>query len=122
MQKHLLSQNDDQRLAVYVVWAPKNGARASHVDGATGLVTDTRAAHYWDEHSAIADPIDERMALAGPCAGIFMLYGPDATWEGVESPLPVYTEDAHANEFDREGPQLDPKRLRSIVGEALAEL
>ncbi len=122
LQKELLSADGDSRLAVYVMWAPRNGARESHVDRVTGLVTDERAAHYWDEHDVVGAPIDAAMELVGPCAGIFMLYGPEASWDGIEAPSPSYTEDAHADEFDRAGPQFNLKRFTSVTQEALAKL
>ena len=122
LQKELLSEDGDSRLAVYVMWAPRNGARESHVDRVTRLVTDDRAAHYWDKHDVVGAPIDAEMELVGPCAGIFMLYGPEASWDGIEAPSPSYIEDAHADEFDRAGPQFDAKRFTSVTQEALAEL
>ena len=122
IQKEFLSEDGDSRLAVYVMWAPRNGARESHVDRVTRLVTDERAAHYWDAHDAVGAPIDAAMELVGPCAGIFMLYGPEASWDGLEAPAPSYTEDAHADEFDRAGPQFNAKRFTSMAQEALKKL
>ena len=119
IQQQLLEKTDDPNLAVYVMWAPKEGARARHVEPAARLVTDERAEIYWDQYSAVADPVDERMQLTGPCAGILMLYGPDAEWTAVEPPEPVYTEDAHAREFGRKGPHFNARRFSSIVMEAL---
>ncbi len=122
IQKQLLDKTDDPKLAVYVMWAPKEGARARHVEPVTGLVTDDRAENYWDEYSAVADPVDERMQLTGPCSGILMLYGPEAEWTDVQPPEPVYTEDAHAREFGRKGPHFNAKRFSSIVMVALGKL
>src|SRR3989442_9036358 len=51
------------------------------------------------------------LALSGPCAGIFMLYGRQARWEGATPPRPDYLEDAHAQEFHRPYPQYDAQRF-----------
>lgn len=119
-QKHILDTIDSDDLSVFVVWAPKNGAREEHVGRVTDLVTDGRARQYWDEYSAIAAPLDEMLELTGPCAGTFMLYGRDVTWETGAPPEVLYWEDAHANELNRHGaPQFDPTGFAMKVRELL---
>lgn len=121
-QKHILDRIDSDDLSVFVVWAPKNGAREEHVSRVTDLVTDDRARQYWDEHSAIAAPLDEMLALTGPCAGTFMLYDREARWETGAPPKALYWEDAHANELNRHGaPQFDPKGFAMKVRELLEQ-
>lgn len=115
VQQDVLATTDSDHLEAYVVWGPKNGARERNVHRVTGLVADERATQYWDEFGVVARAYDEMFALAGPCAGIFMLYGPDAEWEGAGPPKPAYLEDAHAREFDRPHPQLDAERLADRV-------
>ena len=109
---------DDPNLAAYVVWVPRNGAREPHVPRVTHLVTDPRASQYWDEYEAVVDPYDAMLDLTGPCAGIFMLYGPAARWDD-GPPEPAYYEDAHAREYDRAGPQFDARRFAARVRAAL---
>lgn len=106
-------------MRAYVVWVPRNGARAKHVERVTGLVTDPRATQYWDEHGAVIDPFDEMLSLTGPCAGIFAIYDPDATWDGSVPPTPDYYEDAHAREYNRPGPQFNVGRFADSVLAAL---
>jgi hypothetical protein len=119
-QKHILDRIDSDDLVVYVVWAPKNGAREEHVDRVTKLVTDRRATQYWDEYGAVAAPFDEMLSLTGPCAGTFMLYDGEASWEAGAPPEPVYWEDAHALELGRDGaPQFDPEGFAEKVLELL---
>ena len=77
----------------------------------TGIVTDERARQYWDGHEAVVAPFDERYALTGPCAGIFMVFGPEARWVGDHPPEAAYAEDAHAIEYDRSLPQFDARRF-----------
>ncbi len=115
----MLEQTESLDLAVYVVWVPRNGAREKHVRRVTGIVTDERARQYWDGHEALVAPFDERYALTGPCAGIFMVFGPEARWEGDDPPEAAYAEDAHAIEYDRQLPQLDARRFARRVMEML---
>ncbi len=110
---------DDPNLAAYVVWVPRNGARERHVPRVTRLVTDPRATQYWDAYETVVDPFDEMLALTGPCAGIFMVYGPDVRWEEADPPEPDYYEDAHARQYRRSGPQFDAKRFAHRVRAAL---
>ncbi len=98
---------------------PKNGAREEHVDRVTRVVTDPRALHYWDEYQAVIEPYHQRYSLTGPCAGIFMVFGPDAEWGDDGPPEPAYAEDAHAKQFKRQLPQFDAKRFAGRVIEML---
>ena len=82
-------------------------------------MTDSRATQYWDEFGAVIDPFDEMLSLTGPCAGIFMIYGPEVLW-GERPPPPDYWEDAHAREFDRPAPQFDARRFADEVRTALS--
>jgi hypothetical protein len=77
----------------------------------TKLVTDSRATQYWDEGGAVVEPFTEMFSLSGPCAGIFMIYGRDRSWEGSGPPEPDYWEDAHARELSRNGIQFDPEQF-----------
>lgn len=115
IQKEALSEIDDSDLAVYVVWAPRNGAEEGHVERVTGLVEDPRAHQYWDGHGAVADPVDDMLELSGPCAGVALLYDPEATWEGAAPPAPAYWEDAHDFEFQRAAEQFDAERFTGRI-------
>ena len=121
MQEEVLEKIDSERLEAFVVWGPKNGAREEHVDRVTNLVTDSRARQYWDEHAAVAAPYDALFDLAGPCAGVFALYGPGTTWSGEAPPQAVIWQDAHADQRGREAnPPLDAEkmaqRVRALIG------
>lgn len=85
----------------------------------TGIVTDSRAQQYWDERQAVVQHFDERYALTGPCAGIFMVFGPDAEWTEAGPPEPVYAEDAHAIQYERQLPQFDAERFAGRVMDML---
>ncbi len=118
-QNHVLAAVGDSSLRVYVVWAPKNGGRQQDVGRVTQIVTDPRAAQYWDGHRALTDAYDRMLALSGPCAGIFILYGRQTRWDGATPPRPDYLEDAHAREFNRPYPQYDAQRLADKAREML---
>jgi len=118
-QRDVLATIDDANLRIYVVRALKNGGRQQDVGRVTQIVTDPRAAQYWDEHRVLTDAYDRMLALSGPCAGIFMLYGRQARWEGATPPRPDYLEDAHAREFNRPYPQYDAQRFADKTREML---
>jgi hypothetical protein len=115
IQERVLASIADPQLRIYVVWAPKNGGREQDVGRVTHLVTDPRAAQYWDTHRVVTDAYDRMLSLAGPCAGIFTLYGVQAHWEGATPPKPDYLEDAHASEFNRPYPQFDATQFATKV-------
>lgn len=120
IQRHILADLDASNLAVYVVWSPKNGARERHVEKATGLVQDARATQYWDGAAAIVRSLDAMLHLTGPCAGAFMIYGPDARWDGQDPPQPAYWEDAHVIDLHRDvAPQFDAETFGEKVVELL---
>ena len=119
-QQRVLTSVTDPQLRIYVVWAPKNGGREQDVGIVTPLVIDPRATQYWDAHRVVTDAYDHMLSLAGPCAGIFMLYGPQARWEGTTPPRPDYLEDAHAEEFNRPYPQYDTRRFADKAREMLS--
>jgi len=123
-QEKVLAAIDGSELAAYVIWAPKNGGRERHVDRVLNLVTDARATQYWDGNGSAVDAYDAMFGIEGrPCAGVFMLYGAEAVWEGNSPPVPEYFEDAHAREFSRTaGPQFDGSRLADRARQLLDEI
>ncbi len=66
-------------------------------------------------------PYHERYSLTGPCAGIFMVFGPEVLWGDDGPPVPDYAEDAHAEQYDRVLPQFDAKRFAQWVRAQLEE-
>jgi hypothetical protein len=118
-QERVLAANANPNLRIYVVWAPKNGGREQDVGPVTRLVTDPRAAQYWDAYRVVTAGYDSMLALTGPCAGIFALYGPTARRTGSAPPRPDYLEDARAGEFHRPHPQFDAGRVAEKTREML---
>ena len=87
MQKFLLSQNPSTELQVYAVWLPilANDAREEW-DGNT--MPDPRVKHFWDGEKQIGEWFAEEIeGYRGVSWDVYYLYGPEATWETVPSPL-----------------------------------
>jgi hypothetical protein len=112
-----LDKIDAPNLAAHVVWVPRNGAKEQHLDRVTHLVTDERAPQYWDATGAVIGPYTRMLELTGPCAGVFLLFGPEATWGDQGPPRPDHIEDISAVRFrapGREGAGRDGK-LRDVA-------
>ncbi len=122
-QKSVLATIESPELAAYVIWAPKNGGRESHVNRVLNLVTDTRASQYWDGEGSAVAAYDAMFGIEGrPCAGVFMLYPADAVWEDQSPPMPDYFVDAHAREFSRTaGQQYDGGQLAERARDMLSD-
>ena len=90
MQKNVLAKTDDEGLRVYVGWVPMFRGREEDVPKATTEVPDRRAAHYWDGGSLLVKGFRETLGFNEPAWDIFLLYGPDARWEGERPPAPAF--------------------------------
>jgi hypothetical protein len=87
VQTQLLAKNPSAELSVYAVWLPMLWSDAREMwNGNT--MPDARVIHFWDGKRAIgqwfAKEIDGYDGVSGDA---YYLYGPDATWETVPSPL-----------------------------------
>jgi hypothetical protein len=80
----------DSRLRGYVVWVPKVGGADSDVPEATRYAHDARASHYWDEGGNLMAQYTTVLELPVDAWDVFMVYGPEARWEGSEPPKPDY--------------------------------
>lgn len=79
-------------------------------------MTDGRATQYWDAKRAMVDIYDRRFPLAGPCAGIFVLYDPGARW----GDDPVLWQDVHADQRGREdNPAFDTGAMKAAIRDLL---
>ena len=90
MQNNVLAKTDDGRLRVYVTWVPMFRGREADVPKASTEVSDLRAAHYWDGDSLLVKGFRETLGFNEPAWDIFLLYGPDARWEGERPPAPAF--------------------------------
>lgn len=71
------------------MWQPKLGATEKHVEDATRLITDDRATHYWDGPGSTLRSYRKTLAIAEDAWDIYLIYGPEAVWEGALPPRPV---------------------------------
>ena len=90
MQNGVLAKEPNRDLRVYVAWVPMFRGREADVPKASAEVPDRRAAHYWDGDSLLVKGFRETLGLSEPAWDIFLLYGPDARWEGERPPAPAF--------------------------------
>ncbi len=120
VQKKVLAKIDSPDLAAYAVWVPANGGRERHLPRVLDLVTDARATQYWDDSDVVEEWYRVMLEFDGPCAGVFMVYGPEARWDGESPPEPDYWEDAHTDlRAVYLAPQLNARRLAEVVRKQL---
>ncbi len=103
MQTQLLAQYPSAKLRVYTVWLPMLWSDAREMWNGTTM-PDTRVMHYWDGEAVIGQWFAKQVdGYEGIAWDAYYLYGPDATWETVPSPLlgsggPIYSEQAALKE------------------------
>lgn len=116
METGVLAQIADPRLRAYVVWVPKVGAQESNVPEATRLVPDRRARHYWDGAGILLRSFRPPLGLRDDAWDVYLVYGPNARWEGAEPPRPEFWMHQlpidHAPMFD---PQVFAARVRRVL-------
>lgn len=66
----------------FVVWVPKLYGEASDVPTATRFVSDPRAQHFWDDSSVLVHQYDTVLGLGQDAWDVYMIYGPQAQWDG----------------------------------------
>jgi hypothetical protein len=79
-------------VAVYVVWSSQLGAEEKHVAGATALVPDRRARHYWDDGRLTGSAFQPVLGLPVAAWDTWMLFDRDAVWRGDTPPHPAWWE------------------------------
>jgi len=98
------------------------GGKKKHVPDATRIIPDPRAIHYWDEPGATIRGYTKTLNLPEPAWDIYMIYGPEAKWEGDVPPKPAYWMHQLGSKgkerVDR--PYLDPGVFAKKLGEMLA--
>ena len=112
VQRHVVKQIPDDRLAVYVVWGPMLGEEnEADARQATRHLPDPRVANFWTPTHALATALEQPLGLHGERAwDTFLLYAPGRRWEDAP-PAPDYF--MHVNK------PLPPERR--LNGDTLAE-
>ena len=87
MQNQLLAKHSSEELLVYAVWLPiLAGDAREEWDGTT--MSDTRVIHFWDGERQVGQWFaEEAEGYRGISWDTYFLYGPDAKWDTVPSPL-----------------------------------
>ncbi len=85
------SQGDD-RLVTFVIHVPALGAREEHVAATIPLLQGPRIHHYWEDSGIIGQHFSEVMGVEIYVWDFWMIYGPEARWDGLLPPAPDYYE------------------------------
>ena len=84
----MLLKNSDPRLQAFVVWVPELQATQSDVAGATRLVFDSRASHYWDPNETLGRAYESVLPTPRRAWDVYLLFDSKKRWpsNGVPSP------------------------------------
>jgi hypothetical protein len=87
VQNQLLAQYPSEQLRVYAVWLPMLwGDGRDKWNGNT--MPDSRVIHFWDGERQVGEWFAEQVErYRGVSWDTYYLYGPDAEWETIPSPL-----------------------------------
>jgi hypothetical protein len=92
VQRYVLDQIPDPRLAVLVVWGPMlHKEKEEDAHAAAAFLPDRRALHFWTPAQAIAEAFEKPTGLASthtPAWDTYLLYAPGIEWTS-EPPAPT---------------------------------
>ena len=86
----MLLKNPNPQLAAFVVWVPELGAQERNVAGATKLVPDSRATHYWDPGEVLGNAYSGVLPTPGPAWDVYLLFARGVLWPQSGVPKPNY--------------------------------
>jgi hypothetical protein len=86
----LAASQNDERLFTFVVHVPTLGAEEKHVADAVPLLDGPRVTHYWEDFGFIGRHYEEVLDIGMYAWDVWMVYGPDAHWEGTLPPPPDF--------------------------------
>jgi len=87
VQTQLLAQYPSAKLRVYTVWLPMLWGDARKMWNGTTM-PDVRVTHFWDGNLLVGQWFAKQVdGYDGVSWDAYYLYGPDATWETVPSPI-----------------------------------
>jgi hypothetical protein len=99
------------------VWQPKRGGQEKDVAEATATFPDPRAHHFWDGAGWTVEHFKGVLDIDVDAWDLYLLYGPDARWDGPEPPKPMFW--MHQLRFVDNGPLLDANVFGEHVQRAL---
>ncbi len=88
----IAASQGDGRLVTFVVHVPALGAREEHVADSIPLLQGPRIHHYWEDSGIIGQHFSQVMDVEMYVWDFWMIYGPEARWDGVLPPAPDYYE------------------------------
>src|SRR5947208_612861 len=90
VKKKLLQTMTTSQLKPLVVWVPKLAASAPMIPRAMTVISDPRADHFWDGKGALMRAYRGVLGLKQDAWDVYLLYGPEARWDGAEPPAPAF--------------------------------
>ena len=97
MNNALLSKTNDPRLQTFVVHVPRMTPppKAKDVPEAATLLQNEHVRHYWNPSGSFGEELSKGLNLRVDGEDVYawdvwMIYGPDAVWEGANPPQPEY--------------------------------
>lgn len=75
---------------MYLVWVPMFRGMERDVPKASREMPGPRVSHYWDGESVLGKGYRKTLGLSEDAWDIFLLYGPDAKWDGETPPAPDF--------------------------------
>lgn len=122
IERYVLDEIDDPRLAVFTLWGPMLGEEErADAERATGFLADPRARHWWTPRHDLAEALGAAIGLpAGePAWDVYLLYPAGRRWpEGAPPPAPALTMHVGRSLPAEQG--FNGEALRRAVEEALA--
>jgi len=118
----VLAKTDSPGLRVYAAWLPilKADTEEEAADSA-GDLADPRVLHFWNPDMSLAAEASRALRITAQLEqawDVFLVYGPDATWEGEHLPAPT----AWMHHLSQKDPRwMTPDRLLKVVQALLPE-
>ncbi len=128
VNKDLLATTDDPRLRTFVVHVPVIGATENDVAPSMKLLQNPNVKHYWNASGAFGHELAKAVGLKRGeelvyAWDVWLIYGPEATWEGTSPPRPRrLMHQLRALQGSKEFPQLDSDTFAREVHQLLAQL
>ena len=130
MNEALLSSTPDSRLQTFVVHVPvmEPPPEAKDIALSTKRLKNPHVRHYWNPSGAFGDAVTEAAGLQRDGKPVFawdvwLIYGPDAVWEGKLPPKPqLLMHQLWALQGSKEFPHLDRDVFANEVRRLLAHL
>ena len=121
----LLLHPETAAVQAFVVHVPVVGAKADDIERASKLLQLSQVQHYWNASGEFGRTLGKSAGLKHGAEDVYawdvwLLYGPDATWEGKSPPRPeLLMQQLWQLEGSREFPRLDASAFAQRVRDLL---